>query len=659
MIFEELMPRFLDALHIPSAERSRIVLKLLGEEIGANFLSLDDDFHTTWKPRDIEHNFLVLDKGEFGSFLVYTAEVFKVFDGSAGLGIVSLLNRRQYGLTFVSVPMGESGIIYAYSYTRLSEEIWTNFAFLTMSLRRQIGLVELVSRQGWTREQLGIKSEPCPLFEADTSAPISLLATPIFDPMTPTFATGLWVSDAETQEFHHHMKSFLPYANQDDVYRYPSADSDVFVLSDVRIEAHYSHGALSSMIPVREYDALVRIEQIRHPELGWGIQETQTFAFFTNVKAGSQDSSVGEFEASRLANVLNHISYQAVLSDTDNNIPELSSGSWVARNDQIYFGSFLPATVLKDLADESVGAFGYSLSLLLTPANAIKRAEILMNYLRDNELETKREPIPSHDYWAGCTDTMLHWPAIIQALPEEDQSHYGADFSTPVTTTVASWGLFKGQPVVFSLEIVRNPATSAISLVRRHRYPDDAGSFVVFGPSAHISKSDLDEAISQYLGNLKLPRIDWCQIQSADFEEAVRTGLRSYAHNLSSETDVEMIFSEIFQAQSPWDLLMNIEYSNVFNSEMSIEAGFEWVVTLPTVVDSAVSRLTALFEHSSLKTAGASELNLVASQTVSEYFLRMRMAEIEVSTTYEEFLRDFFDANDDLIDQLLARWQAQ
>jgi hypothetical protein len=648
------MPRFLDALHRPNTERSRAVLKLLGEEIGADFSSIDEGFHTTWTPREIEHSFLVLDKGELGTYLVYTAAVFEILDGTAGLEVVSLLNRHQYGLTFVSVPVGDGAIIYSYSFTRLSEEIWTNLTFLAMSLRRQIGLVELISRQEWARENLGIESEPCSLLDGYTSAPISLMASPIFDPMTPTFATGLWISEAEAREFHHHMKRGLPYSNIDETYKYPSADPEVFVLSEVRIEAHYAHGSLSDMIPVREYDALVRIEQIRHPELGWGIQETQTFAFFTNEEADPEDSSLGEYEALRLANVLNHISYQAVLSEADNNIPDISIGSWVAHGDQIYFGSFLPATVLKDFADECVGAFGASLSFLLHPTNAIKRAETLMTHLREKGLQTRREPVSSHDYWAGCTDTTSRFPGIVQTMPEDDSSQYGADFSTPVATTVASWGLFKGQPVVFSLEIMQNPATSAISLIRRHRSPDDAGSRIVFGPSTYATKGDVDEAISQHLGNLKLPRIDWCHIQSADFEEAVRAGLRSYAHKISSETDVEMIISEIYQAKSPWDLLINIEFPNVFNSEMSVDAGFEWVVTLPTVVDSAVSRLTALFEHSNLRATGASELELIASQTTSEYFLRMRMAEIEVSATYEEFLRDFFEADDDTINQLLA-----
>lgn len=650
------MPRFLDALRRLNAERSHSVLKLLGEELGADFSSHDDDYHATWRPRDIEHSFVVLEKGDLGDYLVYTAPVFEFPQGSSGLEIVSLLNRRQYGLTFVTVPVDDKGLIYAFSFARLSEQSWTTFSFLTMSLRRQIGLVELISRQNWAQDYLGIETDQQPLLEGVDSAPISLLATPIFDPATPIFATGLWISEAEAREFHDYMKRSLPYQHSEEIYKYPSADPEISVSSEVRIEAQYVHGALSDMSPVRDYDSLVRIEHVRHPELGWGIQETQTFAFFTKDSPEQEDSRVvGEYQASLLANILNHISYQAVLSDTESNVPDLSAGSWVACNDQIHFGSFLPATVLKDLADESVGAFGYSLSLLLNPLNAIRRAETFMTYLRQRGLATSREPIPTHDYWAGCTDTTSHSPVIIRSLPEKaDRSQYGADLSTPVAMTVASWGLFKGQPVVFSLELVQNPTTDAVSLVRRHRYPNDSGSFLVFGPSSQATKSDLADAVTGYLKSLQIPRIDWCQIQSADFDEAVRSGLRAYARKISSETDIEMIISEIYQAPSPWELLMSTQYPNIFNSEMSSEAGFEWVVTLPEVVDSAIARLTALFEHSRLSTAGASELELIASQTMSEYFLRMRMSQIDVSTTYEEFLRDFFEADSDTINQLLA-----
>ena len=80
--------------------------------------------------------------------------------------------------------------------------------------------------------------------------------------------------------------------------------------------------------------------------------------------------------------------------------------------------------------------------------------------------------------------------------------------------------------------------------------------------------------------------------------------------------------------------------------------GFEWVVTLPKVVDASVSRLSMIFEHSKLRGAGASDLELISCQTTAEYFLRMRMGEIGPSTSYGEFLKEFFDADDELVNKL-------
>jgi hypothetical protein len=646
------MPRFLDALRTPLIDRPRVVLELLESEIGADFSYPEGGLHAVWQPRDIEHTVSVIDRDGFGLYLLYVAKVFDISDGFAGLEIASLLNRRQYGLTFVSIPSGKDGVIYGYSYIKLDEGMWTNFAFFSKSLERNIGIVELVSRQKSFRKRLGLVGQPQTFFAKD---PLSLLSARDFDPVSPVFATGLWISELEASEFHDSMKRLLPYPNSQEIYKFPSDEQEVCLASDVRIEAKYAHGSHSDMRAVRDYDALVRVESVRHPELGWGVQEIQTFAYFAQDSFnGVAGKAIGDMDACTLANKLNHFSYQQVLS-VDLNVQSVSNGSWVAHNDQIYYGRYSSATILKDLADDCIGAFGYALSLCFSPLDAVLRADFLVNYLRDHGLESKREPNPSLDYWIGCTQTAYSSPVISEEMQTGvNRSRYGADFSTPVEGPIASWGLFRGAPAVFTLELIHDPVTFETTLVCRKRYSDEIGSEIVYGPKNRITKNELENAISGYFQNLYLPRIDWCQIQSGDYEEFVRDGLRQYAHALAAKSDVEMMISEIYQALSPWELHLGTEYPAVFNSEQSVEMGFEWVVTLPEVVDRSISRLSMIFEHARLRKAGASDLELVSCQTTAEYFLRIRMGEIAPSASYGEFLKDYFDADDEMIKKMRA-----
>ena len=92
------MPRFLDALRTPLIDRPRVVLELLEKEIGADFSYPEGDLHAVWQPRDIQHTVSIVDRGDFGLYLLYTAKMFDISDGVAGLEIASLLNRRQYFL---------------------------------------------------------------------------------------------------------------------------------------------------------------------------------------------------------------------------------------------------------------------------------------------------------------------------------------------------------------------------------------------------------------------------------------------------------------------------------------------------------------------------------------------------------------------------------
>ena len=61
-----------------------------------------------------------------------------------------------------------------------------------------------------------------------------------------------------------------------------------------------------------------------------------------------------------------------------------------------------------------------------------------------------------------------------------------------------------------------------------------------------------------------------------------------------------------------------------------------------------------IFEHARLRKSGASDLELVSCQTTAEYFLRIRMGEIAPSASYGEFLKDYFDADDQLVVALLG-----
>jgi len=308
------------------------------------------------------------------------------------------------------------------------------------------------------------------------------------------------------------MKRLLPYPNSEEIYKFPSDEHEVCLASDVRIEAKYVHGSRSDMRPVRDYDALVRVESVRHPELGWGIQEIQTFAYFAQDSFnGAAGKAIGDLDACTLANKLNHITYQQVLS-SDLNVQAVSNGSWVAHNDQIYYGRYSSATILKDLADECISAFGYALSLCFSPLDAVLRADFFVNYLRDHRLESKREPNPSLDHWVGCTQTAYSSPVISEEIQTGvNRSRWGADFSTPAEVTIVSWGLFRVIPAVFTLELIHDPLTIETTLVCRKRYPDEIGSEIVYGPKNGITKNELENAISGYFQNLYLPEHAWAK----------------------------------------------------------------------------------------------------------------------------------------------------
>ena len=655
--FAPFMPRFLDALrHFDTGDTSAI-WTLLKNELEADLALHEDGIHATWKPHDIEHSFLLSDCGEGGRYLVYSAKMFETRSATLSLQLASLLNRRQYGIAFVSIPVDDQSVLYAYSYCRLDEDYWTAFVLHVMSLKRTMCLVELISRQSWARDLLGVGVGSPPPLEKGTDQPVSMLLTGLLDPLDPTFATGLWISDAEAREFHESMKRLLPYLPDeiDRSYTFPSSNADMDISSDVRLESTYLHGSLSNLSPVRDYEIEVKIRQVRHPELGWGLQETQRFAFFTTgTPSSSIGGDIGDPDACVIANILNLRAHKQVLSNSSHKLGPVACGSWVAKHDQLYFGAFFPSTVLKDLADECVGAFGFALSLAVSPWTSVRRAESFMTYLRDEALETQREPDRACDHWSGCGETTLLWPAVIPATPtDENRSRYGADFSSPVSTSIASWGIFHGGPELYTLDLIEDPATRTFSLVRRHRSPDRSGSFRVFGPEVAPTHQHIVDAVSNYLTSMRLPRIDWCQIQDPIYDEAVRTGLRGYAHHHPSPSSVEQIFSDVVQAPTPWDLYLGDSFENVFDSGKSIEAGFEWAVTLPRVVDAAIARLENVFRHARLRESGATELELIHFQVWSEYWVHMRMGAIEVLSPIEDFLRNTFHADEDTIKAVL------
>lgn len=647
------MNSYINAL--ASQELSNAVFNLLSKELHTEWNAPVEDNHVSFCVGRLEHQLSIRSNNNGDSFLTYMCSLYQGISSESALIIASDLNRRLVGVVFVAVPLGDTWSLIAYSSVLLKHG-YAHVLFCYISiLKRVIGIIERIADQNWIRELLGFPHL------SDTSATNGLEIQRAndyaanLDPLNPLFATGLWVSDLEATEFHRNMKMILKEQNTGFSYSSKFEDSDVVVLNDLKLELKYILDPQRSLAVVRDYDISIEIKNIRHSELGFGLQEVQQYAYFAT--DAEPEEGFGSGVAHVLANTLNFLTFKDIDNPVFGQPPFLLIGSWNAVNEQVFHGQFIPDVVLEELSQHCVGVFGEALVDLVNPLNALNHANRFINYLEKSELESKREPNPFNDSWSGCNESLLGKGSLLFNSNEESENDVVLVSGTcaPVFIQLATWGFFGGTEVpVSSLEVIKHPEKQLFWLVYRVRHPIDPRVIVLSGPTITADDLSISTNVEEWFRKLRWPRIDWLIIQSPIANESVRNGLRHFANSLSQEVDVGLIISKIHNSHSPWDYLLGAPIENVFNEDKSVEAGFEWVVTRPDVVDRSISRINAMFKYSRATKSGASEIQKIYLQTYFEFAIAIRKGEIDRSKSYRDFLFERFETDSLTVDRLVS-----
>ena len=647
------MNEYINAL--ASKELSAAVFDLLSKELHTEWNAPVEDCHVSFCVGQLEHQLSIRSNNHGDSFLTYVCSLYQGISSESALIIASDLNRRLVGVVFVAVPLGDTWSLLAYSSVLLKHG-YAHVLFCYVSiLKRVIGIVEHIADQNWIREVVGLSRLSDNSATNRLQIPRANDYSATLDPLNPIFATGLWVSNLEASEFHRNMKMILEERNAGFRYVSKIEDSDVAVLNDLKLEMKYILDPQRSLTVVRDYDISVEIKNVRHSELGFGLQEVQQYAYFAS--DAEPEDGFGSGLAHGLANTLNFLTFK----DLDNPVfewpPFLLIGSWNAVNEQVFHGQFIPDVVLEELSQHCVGVFGEALTDLVHPSNALSHANRFINYLEKSHLESKREPNPFRDAWSGCNETLLGKGSLLFSSNEETQNDGDLfrDACAPVFIQLATWGFFGGTEVpVSSLEVIKHPEKHLYWLVYRVRHPIDPRVIVLSGPTTNTEDLGIAPNVEDWFQKLGWPRIDWLIVQAPIANEPVRNGLRHFANALSKKVDVALIVSEIHISHSPWEYLFGATSENVFNEDKSVEAGFEWVVTRPDVVDRSISRIIAMFEHSRATKSGASEIDRIYLQTYFEFVIAIRNGEINRNKSYRDFLDERFESDSATVDQLVS-----
>ena len=647
------MNRYFKAL--ASDDVSGDVFELLSLELNAKWDSPVNDGHVSWCAGRLEHQLSITSHNDGDNSLIYICSLYSGISSESALLIASDLNRRLVGVVFVAVPIGGEWSLLAYSSVLLKRGYEYVFFCYVLILKRVIGIVEHIVDQNWLREVVGLPGENFVNSANRSDIQIGSDYSAFDDPLEPVFATGLWVSDLEANEFHRNMNTILNNSNAGFGYVSKIEDSEVSVLNDLKLESKYISDPQRSLKVFRDYDISVEIKNVRHSELGWGLQEIQQYAYFASDK--ESEDGFGTGLAHGLANTLNFLTFKDLSSRLLESPPFLLTGAWIAVNEQIFHGQFISDVVLEELSQHCVGIFGETLADLVHPLNALSHINRFINHLEEADLVSQREPNPFADCWSGCNETLFGKGSLLLNTDEETQSDNDLllRFCFPVFIQLATWGFFGGTEVpVSSLEVIKHPKKSLFWLIYRVRHPHNPRVIILSGPMTDLGDLDIATNVEVFLQKLRWPKIDWLIVQDPIADEPVRKGLRHFANSLSQESNVESIFSEIHNSRTPWDYLLDAPVENVFNENESVEAGFEWLVTRPDVVDRSISRIRAMFEWSKATKSGASDVYRKYLMSYFEFVISIRKGEIERGSSYRDFLDERFEIDSETIDQLVS-----
>jgi len=647
------MNRYFKAL--ASDDVSGEVFELLSLELNAEWDSPVNDGHVAWCAGRLEHQLTITSHNDGDNYLIYICSLYSGISSESALLIASDLNRRLVGVVFVAVPIGGEWSLLAYSSVLLKRGYEYVFFCYVLILKRVIGIVEHIVDQNWLREVVGLPGENFVNSANRSDIQIGSDYSAFDDPLEPVFATGLWVSDLEANEFHRNMNTILNNSNAGFGYVSKIEDSEVSVLNDLKLESKYISDPQRSLKVFRDYDISVEIKNVRHSELGWGLQEIQQYAYFASDK--ESEDGFGTGLAHGLANTLNFLTFKDLSSRLLESPPFLLTGAWIAVNEQIFHGQFISDVVLEELSQHCVGIFGETLADLVHPLNALSHINRFINHLEEADLVSQREPNPFADCWSGCNETLFGKGSLLLNTDEETQSDNDLllRFCFPVFIQLATWGFFGGTEVpVSSLEVIKHPKKSLFWLIYRVRHPHNPRVIILSGPMTDLGDLDIATNVEVFLQKLRWPKIDWLIVQDPIADEPVRKGLRHFANSLSQESNVEFIFSEIHNSRTPWEYLFNAPVENVFNENESVEAGFEWLVTRPDVVDRSISRIRAMFEWSKATKSGASDVYRKYLMSYFEFVISIRKGEIERGSSYRDFLDERFEIDSETIDQLVS-----
>lgn len=569
-----------------------------------------------WVPFRLQHAIdLVVPDPETGTEVACRSEirvVDRIESAIEAVNICHYFNQRPFGGAMWYDDVQKA--IFVTSSLHLKPENWFNAFIFESTVSRLIGICErLAPRLSGLVDGKVPDTEHPVLGRRET--PDQFYDEHLATTYTPEATTGLWWSRREIEAFRRGVRFFLQtsdlddYADQLDPYEY---ENDLTAMENF---------AVSLQLPCGASEAMIRVGDSDHPDLGRGMELLLVSPFRLEGETNLAVPPSSSFEAMWVANMLNQ-------TQRDGLPLPLSISGWTTWRGQLCLSAFIDAEtsrVLQHLASPRAGEAMAVVTEMFCRNMRFLEAAATETGIFDTDWEYTEEV-----YWRGVSQNAGHFSLLVDdatlvreltdGLPTNevfDAIEVDGLWALQHSRLIAAFGIFNPVgPSVGSIEIAINYGSGRAMLLERLRHP--------FVPAIRLYAlldregfEDLPRFVEAMVSKLEWGSVDWFEVvdRGEEVGDALRRGLRNLA--TATEADVAVEASWLRSSlESPW-----VRLTKERPPEWTLPRGasaVEWwieAVTKPENIDTHVAYLRSAWEGAK---AFIREDGQVAASNISE-----------------------------------------
>jgi hypothetical protein len=514
-----------------------------------------------------------------------------ISDEKGALDWASRLNLRGLGGAVFYEP--DSRSLWLVASTRLDPRRWWNAFLFREAVTRHVGLAEHLAPR--LADAIGGKlMESSHERLGERSSPDQLYFEHAVETYQPEASTGLWWSESEQRRI-----SFL--------FGHIAKSSKGSGRASIRRDGVLVADAL---LPVGRGRVAMRLQEIDHPDFGFGPQVSISTSFVPDRRSRSR--SLEEWALVH-ANLMNQRLFDAAPA-------ALTLGGWAGVDGRVVFTTYFWPQVVRMLQYLGIPTTADLWTLVLY--------DVVENVPRESGIGTMKMAKKAPEVWsanlAASGFSLLTDESYVADKFElsdgmlTDRVELGFEEWCLASKTLVTFGLFNpAGPSIGSIEIIDLRSAGKVWLVQRTRHPSQP-SMVLLAVFARQRSDVLSKSVEEAIANLQWDRIDWMRIRDHQYAASAKTGLKLWA--ASRAMNFGAIAASIRRASgNPWNL---VDRPLVESGESPGPGIDEWVrqVTDPGWVSGCSAYMRSAWDPSAA---------LLQSPLEAERLHNVRMVEID------------------------------